>query len=126
MRVKMLGWLIATTLSSGACQTLKPVTLDALGGLRPSRVWVTRADQAVVVVEGPQLLNNRLVGFVDGKYQVMPAADVTQVLMRAPARGRTAVLVTAGAVGVAAIAYLVSGGSGPSDPCAGQSSDCEP
>jgi len=126
MRVRMIGWLIATTFSSAACHTMKPVTLDALGGIRPARVWVTRADQSVVLVEGPQLLNNRLVGFVNGRYQVMPAADVSQLRMRAPARGRTAALVTASALGVAAMAYLLSGGGGYSDPCSLASSECDP
>lgn len=126
MRFLLLCCLTATTLSSAACHTMRPITLDELGGVRPTRVWVTRPDQTVVLVEGPQVLNNRLVGFVNGKYQVMPAADVRALRMRTPARGRTAMMVTAGAVGMAAVAVLVSGAGKGTDPCTLASSECDP
>jgi hypothetical protein len=37
--------LLAATLSSAACHTMKAVALEELGSIRPTRVWVTRADQ---------------------------------------------------------------------------------
>jgi hypothetical protein len=126
MRGIMLESLIVAAFAIAACHTMKPLTLEQLAGVRPSRVWVTRGDRAVVVVEAPQVLNNRLVGFVNGKYQVMPAAEVTELRMRAPAGGRTAALVTASALGAAAMVYLISGGGGSRDPCSLQSSECDP
>ena len=126
MRVHMIRWLIATTLAGAACHTMKPVPLEALGGVRPARVWVTRADQAVVVVDGPQMFGDTLVGYVNGRFEELPAADVRRLVMRAPARGRTAALVAGGALGLAAVVYLVSGGGGSRDPCTLQSSECDP
>ena len=126
MRSAMLGALILATLSSAACHTMKPVALEELGAMRPAQVWVTRGDQSVVVVYGPQVVDRRLVGFVDGRYQVMPAADVKQVLMRRRAGGRTAALIAAGAVGAAAMAYLVSNQGAYKNPCDLASSECDP
>jgi hypothetical protein len=126
MRPITVGLLIFATLSGAACHTMRPLTLDELQNIRPAQVWVTRADQSVVVVAGPQVLNERLVGFVDGKYQVMPAADVTKVVMRKRSGGRTAALVAAGALGFAAMAAVLSAGDNYVNPCASQSSDCDP
>jgi len=124
MRPTMVGWLLAATLSSAACHTRTPVTFDQLTGLHPVKVWVTRADQSVIVVNGPQVYDNKLVGFVDGKYREMPAADLKNVIMQSPARGRTTALVVAGAIGIVAIAYLATGPGNEPDPCELQSSEC--
>jgi hypothetical protein len=106
--------LTALALLATACHSTRQITFDELTALRPSQVRVTRGDRAFVV-EGPQVIvGNRLAGFVDGEYQVIPAADVTQVLMRVPAPGRTGALIGGAAIGVVALAYLVSG-SGASD-----------
>jgi hypothetical protein len=126
MRITVVGWLIGTTLSSAACHTMKPVALEELGSIRPSRVWVTRGDQSVVVVEGPRLLESGLVGFVDGRYQEVTAADVKRVLMRRPAGGRTAALVAVGAVGLTAMIVLASDKGSYQHPCTLSSSDCNP
>jgi hypothetical protein len=125
MQPTMVGLLTATMFLSAACHTMRPVALAELDAIRPAQVWVTRADQAVVVVSGPQVLNDRLVGFVNGRYQVMPAADVTRVLMRRPARARTAALIAAGAVSVSAMAVLVSGQGTYRNPCDRASSECD-
>jgi hypothetical protein len=125
MHPTMVGLLTAAMFLSAACHTMRPVALAELSAIRPARVWVTRGDQAVVVVHGPQVVNDRLVGFVDGTYQVMPAADVKQVLMRSPARARTAALIAAGAVSVSAMAVLVSGQGTYRNPCDRASSECD-
>jgi hypothetical protein len=127
MRLTVVGWLIATTLPSAACHTMRPVALEELGAIRPTRVWVTRADQSVVVVEGPRVLESGLVGFVNGSYEEMPADDVKRVLMRRSAGGRTAALVAAGAVGLTTAAFLMAGGkSSYQHPCTSASSECDP
>ena len=126
MRSTMVGGLIAATLSSAACHTRTPVTVDQLTSLRPVKVWVTRADQSVIVVTGPQIYGNKLVGFVDGKYREMPATDLKSVIMQRPARGRTTALVVAGALGIVTIAYLLSSTGNYENPCDLGSSECFP
>ena len=126
MRSTLSASLILGMLSTAACHTMRPVALEQLGAIRPGQVWVTRTDQTVVLVSGPQIVNNRLVGFVNGEYQVMPAADVKQVLMRRPATARTATLVAAGAAGAAALVALLSSNGRYNDPCSVASSECEP
>ncbi len=114
--------LMLVALSSAACHTMKPVTLDQLGGIAPVRVWVKRDHRPVVVVSNPQVLGDTLVGFVNRKYEVIPAADLTQVLVQRPAGGRTAALLVAGALGFAGVTYAIAG-SGSSAPQL--SSKCE-
>jgi hypothetical protein len=126
MRATIVGWLLATTLLSTACHSRKPVTLDELTGLRPVKVWATRGDQSVVLVTGPQVYGNKLVGFVDGKYREMPAADLKQLIMQVPARGRTTALVVAGALGIVAFAVLATGSGDYVNPCDTGSSECFP
>jgi hypothetical protein len=99
--------------------------LEELETVQPGQVWVTRADESVVMVSGPRIVRNRLAGFIDGTYQVIPAGEVRQVVMRAPARGKTAALVAAGVVGVAAGVYILSGTGGTKNPCRLASSECE-
>ena len=126
MRSMTVGWLLATTLLSAACHTRKPVTFAELSGLRPVKIWATRADQSVIVVAGPQVFGNKLVGFVDGKYREMPAGDLKQLVMQSPARVRTTALVIAGAIGIATFAYLLTGSGDYVNPCDMGSSECFP
>ena len=123
MRPIMFGWLLATALSSAACHTMRPVTLDEVGRLRPAQIQATRDDQSVVVVYSPQVFGTKLVGFVDGKYQEMQAADLKQFRMRTPARGRTAALIVASALGIATFAALVTSSGNYSNPCDTASSE---
>jgi len=48
------------------------------------------------------------VGYVDGEFEEMPAADLKQIRMKQRARGKTAALLAAGVVGAAAMAYLIT------------------
>jgi len=126
MRLIHSSSAIGLLLLSAACHTVRPLAFEDLTSVRPGQVWVTRADQTVVTVSTPQIVNNRLVGFVDGVYRVIPAADVQRITMRQPATARTAALVTAGAVGAASLIFLASGPGGSSNPCDTGSSECEP
>jgi hypothetical protein len=117
--ITKLAWLIATPFLGTACHTMRPITLDEVEALHPREVQVTHAGRAFVV-EGPKLIvGNRLAGFVDGEYQALPASDVTQVLMRVPAPGRTVALIAGTTLGALAVAYLLAG-NGSSD------SSCDP
>src|ERR1700675_1058703 len=108
--------LILATLSSTACHTMRPVALDQLAGMQPSRVWVKRDHQSLVVVSNPKVFGDTLVGFVNRKYAVMPPASGEQVLMKRPAPRRTAVLIVAGVLGVAGVAFRVAGSGAAAAP----------
>lgn len=123
MGARMSTVLALITLSGAACHSMRPVPLESLPGANAGQVWVTRTDQSVVLVSGPRIVNNRLVGFIEGKYQVIPAAEVQQVTVRRVAPAKTGALVAAGLVGAGTVLYLISGTGGHEDPCASASSD---
>ena len=104
-----------------SCTTLKPVA-DAngynsyLSSQRPSHVWV-RTEKQTVMLEGPRLLGDTLVGFVDGEYREFLPGDVRGVDVKKPAGGRTALLVSGLViVGAFLIGSLASTGPAASQP----------
>ncbi len=110
MRPAMSCALILAALSSIGCRAMKPLTLDEMVAIKPARVWVTQPDGSVIIVNGPQVLGDTLVGYVNGTYQEIPAAhQLTQVRARRPAPGRTVLLSVAIAVGVGGFAYALTG-----------------
>jgi hypothetical protein len=117
MRRTLVGGLIAATLASTACYTMRTVSLDELGGLKASRAWVTKDDQTTVIVSGPRTFGDTLVGYVNGQFEELLSTDVKQIIVRRPARTRTFALVAVGLVSVGAVAAAVSGTfSGHRDP----------
>jgi hypothetical protein len=102
--------LLLAALSSAACRTRKPVTVDQLKALKPDRVWVTEHDQSVTLVSGPQLVGDTLVGYVNGAYEEMPTAQFKQFVVERPATTRTVLLVTVIAAGLGGMAYTLAGG----------------
>jgi hypothetical protein len=89
--------MLLAALTSTACRTMKPVSLEQLNVLKPDRVWVTDADRPVVVVSGPHVVGDTLVGFVNGNYEQLPNAGLKRVTAQTLAPTRTALL----AVGLA-------------------------
>ena len=102
--------LLLAALASAACHTMRPVTFDQLNAIKPAQAWVTGGDQKVILVSGPQLLGDTLVGYVNGKYEEMPTAQFKQVRVQRPATAKTALLVAALTVGFGAFAYVLAGG----------------
>ena len=104
----VIGCALTLALLSGpACYTTKVVRIDqALGS---NRVWVTLQDRSVVELYGPQIYGNKLVGYVGGKYEEYLTAQVKEARVRQLAGARTAALVTAGVVGFAGFAYVITG-----------------
>lgn len=99
-----------------ACHMTGPVQTDYIAANQPSRVWVTETDDSTSVVEGPRILGDTLAGFVRGEYREIPMSNVKQVVARQPARKRTILSLTAGALAGAGILYLITGsGRGASD-----------
>jgi hypothetical protein len=90
---------------------MKAVEMDQ--AVSSSRVSLTLSDRSVVVVYGPKIYGDKLVGFVDGKYHEYPTAQVKEVQVRESARGRTAALIAASvfAVGGAVAWGLSKGGT---------------
>jgi hypothetical protein len=121
MRPRFVGGLIAVMLSGAACHTMAPLSWDEVAGLRPSVVYVTRADQTVVQVSGPQVFGDTLVGYVNGAFQELATAEVTRVAMRRPARAKTIALLAASTAGATLLAVWISG-LGPKPP--GDEVDC--
>lgn len=114
MRSKLVCGLIAAMLSGAACHTMAPLSWDELAGLRPSVVWVTRADQTVVQVSGPQVFGDTLVGYVNGAFQELATAGVQRVAMRRPARAKTIALIAASTAAATLVAVWLSGVGDPS------------
>ena len=102
--------LLLAALSSAACHSLKPIALDQLNVLKPDRAWVTEADQTVVLVSGPQVVGDTLVGYVNGRYEEMPAAQFKQVVVQRPATSKTVLLVVVVAAGFGGMAFALTGG----------------
>ena len=118
-------WVTAAALSSAACYTLRPVTFEQLSVARPSAVWITRADQSVVIVETPRVFGDTLVGYINGEFQEVDAATLQPKLYRVKrmAGARTAGLVVAGMLGVGTFAFLASSTGSYDDPTTRM--DCE-
>ncbi len=115
MRWTLGGSLLAAVVASSACHSMTPLSWRELDGLRPSRVWVTQADQTTVEVSGPQMFGDTLVGYVNGEFKELPTADVQRVTMRRPARAKTIALVAASTAVAAGLAVWMSG-LGPKPP----------
>jgi hypothetical protein len=75
---------------------MKAVEMDQ--AVSSSRVSLTLSDRSVVVVYGPKIYGDKLVGFVDGKYHEYPTAEVKEIRAREPAPGRTTALIAASVV----------------------------
>jgi hypothetical protein len=98
---------------------MRSVTIGDLESRGSPRIWVTRPDQTVVLVESPQVFRGKLVGFVDGKYRELPPTDLGDMRVRRLATGRTLTLVGAGIATAAVAAVLVAGSHDHFDPCVG-------
>jgi hypothetical protein len=125
MRSILFSSLAVITLSGTACYTLKPVTLDEVLVKQPQKVWVTRADQSVILLEKPQVLGDTLVGHVNGAYEEIPAAQQTQLRMRTMASGKTIAVIGIAAGSVLTMAALLAGG-GSGDPTPPPSCQVDP
>jgi hypothetical protein len=101
-----------------ACSTVVPVASpgEYISTEQPERVWVTRADGAVIVLDAPQLFGESLVGFVNGNYEEMPLGQVTQLQARRAAPGRTVLLIAGTVVVIGGVIHFLVGNAPPSQP----------
>ena len=115
MNSKFVGALAATMIVGASCHTMAPLTWEEVTTFRPARVSVTLDDQSVVVVSGPQMFGDTLVGYVGGDFQELPTASIKQVVVKRSAKGKTMALVAASIAGAAALGVLISSVGDPSD-----------
>jgi hypothetical protein len=119
--------MLVTVLGTGACSTMRPVAAPQqfIPSARPSRVWVTTNDNARMMVEGPRVLGDTLVGFVGGRYEEILLPQTRWIGVRQPAPKRTAFLVAGSIVVGLGLFFLlnsdgpggsISGGEDPSNP----------
>lgn len=102
---------LITVFAAGACSTMRPVSTPQqfIPSARPDRVWVTRADNSRMALDGPRLLGDTLVGFVGGRYEEILLPDTRWIGVRQAAPRRTMLLV-AGTVALGAgLLYLLAG-----------------
>lgn len=119
--------LLLAALSSAACHTMKPVSLDQLNVLRPDRAWVTESDRSVVLLEDPKVVGDTLLGYVGRHRTKLPSAELKQLRVRAPAPARTVLLAVGTAAGLAGFLVAIAG-NGQSQivtPIAGAPGDCD-
>src|SRR5258705_343296 len=109
MRPLIGSALLLAALSSAACRTMKPVTMDQLSALGPDRVWVTQSDQSVVLLGEPKVVGDTLVGYIGKKHERLPSGEVTQLRVQAPAHTRTALLAVGSAAGLIGFLVTVAG-----------------
>ena len=115
MRSKLVGALAASMLVGAACHTMAPLTWEEVATIHPPRVSVTLDDQSVVVVSGPQMFGDTLVGYIGGDFQELPTSNIKQVVVKRAAKGKTMALVAASIAGAAAIGVLISSVGEPSE-----------
>jgi hypothetical protein len=126
MRSPTAAWLLAVALVGAACHKMTALTLDDVDRLRPSRIWVTDADQSMFEMSGPQVFNDTIVGYVNGEFSELPAQAVRRMTIREPARGKTIALAAAGTIAAAGLIWMVAGGGIFSDPKSGTDCDDDP
>jgi len=80
--------------------------------MSPLKAWITEKDQTVVMVAGPQVVGDTLVGYINGVYEEMPAAQLQQVMVETPAKTRTYLLVGGITVALGGMVYALIGGAG--------------
>jgi hypothetical protein len=112
MRSIVVCALLVATLSSAACTTKKTVTIEELKVMNPLKAWITENDQTVVMVAGPQVVGDTVVGYINGVYEEMPAARLKQVMVETPAKTRTYLLVGGITVALGGMVYALIGGAG--------------
>jgi hypothetical protein len=105
------GWYPAVP-RSGFSHTMRPVQpsqLNINGTQRdpPQRIWVTRADHSIVILDSPRLSGDTLTGISYGEPQSIPLSQATLLRMKAAAPVKVVVLATVtGAVVFETLWYL--------------------
>jgi hypothetical protein len=117
-------------ISLGACTTFGPVNAPQqyIAQHRPGHVWVTRADGSTVVLNGPEVVGDTLVGVVRRTGEVrIPLAEAQTVRTRIAAPVRTGLLLlgsAAVAFGLGEVVVNIAGTSQAIDQGCGEPDEC--
>lgn len=103
--------LVLAALAGAGCKTTAPVTLAELNALKPERAWVTEGGKSVIIVDGPQVVGDTIVGYVNGVYEEMPSEKFSQIVVEKNATGRTILLVGVITAGFGGMMYALLGSS---------------
>jgi hypothetical protein len=125
MRPILVGGLFATALLATACHKMTTVSIEQVAATQPSRVWITTGDSTVIVA-GPQVFGDTLVGYVNGTFEEINTSQVTQAVVRQRDKGKTIALIAAGTVAGTLMAYLISGAGDAPMPPSGVDCDDDP
>jgi hypothetical protein len=106
MRASIRCALTLVIFSTASCHSMRPVSVAQVTANH--RAWLTLSDKSVVVVDGPQIYGTKVVGFVNGKYEEFPAAQVQEVHVREPARVRTAALIALSGLTAGGLLFLLT------------------
>jgi len=101
--------LVFAALASAACHTMVPMSFEEVGTVRPGTVYVTRDDQTVLELTGPQVFGDTLVGYIGGTFHELDRDEVARVTVKRNAKGKTMALVAASIAGAAAVGVMISG-----------------
>jgi hypothetical protein len=116
LRFLSLSVLLA---SCSTVRTVQPTELSLPHA--PARVWVTRADQTIVVFDSARVSADSLIGLVDGAPERLPLSEAAVLRARLPSEAHTAalaaVVVGTAAAAVMYLAFSQSGSAGHHFPC---------
>jgi hypothetical protein len=106
---------LALMLMMTACSTMQPVAQprDFLEARSPSVIWLSKSsDPNLVALDGPKLMGDSIVGFIEGEYTEIALSQIKQIQAKQYSRSRTtAFLIGAGAVAVG-LFFVIQGGHG--------------
>lgn len=101
--------LIVAALAVPACHTMVPLTFEGVAVERPGTVYITREDQTVLVLTGPQVFGDTIVGYIGPTFYELDRDDVSRVTVKRSAKGKTMALVAASIAGAAMLGAMMSG-----------------
>ena len=72
-------------------------------------MYITREDQTVLALTGPQVFGDTIVGYVGPTFHELDRDDVARVAIKRSAKGKTMALVAASIAGAAMVGVMISG-----------------
>ena len=106
---------LSMLLSMAACSTMQTVAQprDFLKTHQPKQVWLSRdSGQAMIALDGPRLIGDSIVGFVEGEYAEIPVSSVKMMQAKQYSRKRTSTFLIAASAVVVGLFFIVKSGTG--------------
>jgi hypothetical protein len=112
LRAFVSGTLLLTMTG---CTVMAPVAgpKEFIPVHEPSIVWVRASGSAqTIALEGPRLVGDTIVGFVEGEYTELPLAQIETMRARQFSRGRTTTLLAGMGALAVGLFFVLGGGHG--------------